>query len=230
MNIARRSLLKVAAIAAIATTIDLSDLDAQAASQADIQHGPRNKANVALTFHGAGAPDYSTQLFKIFAATKTPVTIFAVGTWLKSDARIGRKIIDAGHDLGNHTMTHTQMKTISAKRVKTEIEQCAAELTKQIGNHGAFFRPSGTQFSTPTIRAAARAAGYGQCISYDVDSHDFQDPSVKTVLNDVMSTVQNGSIISMHLGHRVTLEAMPKLLDSLHSRGLTPVTVTKLLA
>ena len=230
MTIARRSLLKVAAVSALATTIDLNDLSAQAASQADIQHGPRHKANVALTFHGAGAPDYAEQLFKIFAATKTPVTIFAVGTWLKSDSKIGEKIIHAGHDLGNHTMTHTQMKTISAKRVKSEIQECASELTKQIGNHGAFFRPSGTQFSTPTIRAAARASGYGQCISYDVDSHDYQNPSVKTVIHNVMSTVQNGSIISLHLGHRVTLEAMPKLLEDLHSRGLTPVTVSRLLA
>ena len=229
MTIARRSILKVAAIAVVATVIDLNDLSAQAANQTDIQHGPRSTANVALTFHGAGAPDYASQLFKIFAATKTPVTVFAVGTWLKSDSRIGQRIIDAGHDLGNHTMTHTQMKTISTKRVKSEIEQCAAELTKQIGNHGAFFRPSGTQFSTPTIRAAARAAGYGQCISYEVDSHDFQDPSVKTMLHNVMSTVQNGSIISLHLGHKVTLAAMPKLLDSLHARGLTPVTVSKLL-
>lgn len=230
MTIARRSILKVAAVAALASAIDLNDLTAQAVSQADIQHGPRNKANVALTFHGAGAPDYAAQLFKIFAATKTPVTIFAVGTWLKSDSKIGRTIINAGHDLGNHTMTHTQMKTISAKRVRSEIEQCAAELTKQIGNHGAFFRPSGTRFSTPTIRAAASAAGYGRCISYEVDSHDFQDPSVKTVLNNVLSAVQNGSIISMHLGHKVTLDAMPKLLESLHNRGLTPVTVSRLLA
>lgn len=166
----------MATIAAITTSIDLSNA---VAVTRDIQHGPRKSPSVALTFHGAGAPDYSTQLLKIFAATQTPITVFAVGSWLTSDTTIGKRLIDAGHDVGNHTMTHTQMKNISGTRIESEISKCAAELKKQIGNNGSFFRPSGTQFSTPLIRKAAIKFGYGQCISYEVDSHDFQDPPVK---------------------------------------------------
>jgi polysaccharide deacetylase 2 family uncharacterized protein YibQ len=41
--------------------------------------------------------------------------------------------------------------------------------------------------------------------------------------------VQNGSIISMHFGHKVTLDAMPLLLDKLHAQGFEPVTLTELL-
>lgn len=228
MAIGRRDFLKGTALAALATKFEIGS--AEAAATADIQHGPRNKAKVALTFHGAGAPDYSKELLSLFASTNTPVTVFAVGTWLIADPTIGKKILDAGHDLGNHTMTHTQMKTISASRIDSEIARCAAELKKQIGNHGSHFRPSGTQFSTPLIRKAAAKYGYGQCISYEVDSHDFQDPSTKVVINNVMNNVQNGSIISLHFGHKVTLDAMPTLLEKLHAKGLTPVTVSELLA
>jgi len=212
-----------------AGVLGLGELDKAQAVGADIGHGPRSIANVALTFHGAGAPDYADQLLKIFKSTGTQVSIFAVGTWLVADPSIASRIISEGHDLGNHTMTHTQMKTISAKRVDSEIAKCAAELKKLIGNHGAWFRPSGTQFSTPLIRAAAVKYGYGQCISYEVDSKDFQDPSKKNVISNVMNNVKNGSIISLHLGHKVTLEAMPTLLENLHSKGFTPVTLTKLL-
>ena len=230
MSIDRRQLLKAASVAAMAGALEFQLPVALAATKSDIQHGPRDKANIALTFHGAGAPDYSDQLLKIFKSTNTPVTIFAVGTWLQTDPTVGKKIIELGHDLGNHTMTHTQMKTISAKRVDSEIANCAAELKKQIGNHGAFFRPSGTQFSTPTIRAAAVKYGYGQCISYEVDSHDFQDPPKAKVISNVINSLQNGSIVSLHLGHKVTLEAMPALLEKIHAKGFTPVTVSQLLA
>ena len=44
-----------------------------------------------------------------------------------------------------------------------------------------------------------------------------------------MNNVKNGSIISMHLGHKVTLDAMPTLLSNLHAKGFTPVTLTELL-
>jgi peptidoglycan/xylan/chitin deacetylase (PgdA/CDA1 family) len=229
MSLTRRGLFKAAALAG-ASALDLSAIPAAEAAGADISHGPRNVAKVALTFHGAGAPDYADPLLKLFKSTNTSVSIFAVGTWLVSEPAIASRILSEGHDLGNHTMTHTQMKTISAKRVDAEISQCAAELKKLIGNHGAWFRPSGTQFSTPLIRAAAIKYGYGQCISYEVDSKDFQDPSKKSVINNVMSNVKNGSIISLHLGHKVTLDAMPTLLENLHSKGFTPVTLTELLS
>ena len=229
MTISRRSLLK--ATAAIgAGSFEFLQTDSAEAATADIQHGSRAIKKIALTFHGAGAPDYADPLLKLFKSTGTKVSVFAVGTWLVKEPAVATRIIDDGHDLGNHTMTHTQMKTISAKRVESEIAGCENELTKLIGNHGAWFRPSGTQFSTPTIRKAAVKHGYGQCISYEVDSEDFKDVSKAKMVSNVMNNIQNGSIISMHFGHKVTLDAMPTILDKLHAAGITPVTLTELLS
>lgn len=229
MSISRRGLLKATAVLGVSSFEFLNASPAQAAT-ADIQHGSRSVKKVALTFHGAGAPDYADPLLKLFKSTGTKVSVFAVGTWLVNEPAIASRIVGDGHDLGNHTMTHTQMKTISAKRVDSEISGCADELTKLIGNHGAWFRPSGTQFSTPTIRRAAAKHGYGQCISYEVDSEDFKDVSKAKMISNVMNNVKNGSIISMHFGHKVTLDAMPTILEKLHTAGITPVTLTELLS
>ena len=220
--------MKATAIVGAGSFEFLNSSPAEAAT-ADIQHGSRSVKKVALTFHGAGAPDFADPLLKLFKSSGTKVSVFAVGTWLVKEPSIASRIISEGHDLGNHTMTHTQMKTISAKKVESEITGCANELTKLIGNHGAWFRPSGTQFSTPTIRKAAVKNGYGQCISYEVDSQDFMDVSKTKMVSNVMDNVKNGSIISMHFGHKVTLEAMPTILDKLHAAGLTPVTLSELL-
>ena len=229
MTISRRNLLKATAVIG-ASSFELLQSDSAEAANSDIQHGSRSVKKVALTFHGAGAPDYADPLLKLFKSTGTKVSVFAVGTWLVNEPSVATRIISEGHDLGNHTMTHTQMKTISAKRVDSEIAGCADELTKLIGNHGAWFRPSGTQFSTPLIRSAAVKHGYGQCISYEVDSEDFKDVSKSKMVSNVMNNVKNGSIISMHFGHKVTFDAMPTILDKLHAAGLTPVTLTELLS
>jgi peptidoglycan/xylan/chitin deacetylase (PgdA/CDA1 family) len=228
MTISRRNLLKATAVIG-AGSLEFLNAQSAEATTSDIQHGSRAVKKVALTFHGAGAPDYADPLLKLFKSTGTKVSVFAVGTWLVNEPSIASRIIDEGHDLGNHTMTHTQMKTITAKRVESEISGCANELTKLIGNHGAWFRPSGTQFSTSTIRAAAAKQGYGQCISYEVDSQDFMDVSKSRMVSNVMNNVKNGSIISMHFGHKVTLDAMPTILEKLHAAGIAPVTLTELL-
>ncbi|MCX6451256.1 MAG: polysaccharide deacetylase family protein [Actinobacteria bacterium] len=225
MSISRRSFL-AGGILALAGG-PLSNI--AAAASPDITHGPRSVPKVALTFHGAGDLTIAHSLLDILKATSTPVSVFAVGTFLMSEPAIAKRIISDGHDLGNHTMTHTQMKTISAKKVDAEILGCANELKKLIGNHGSWFRPSGTQYSTALIRKTALKYGYKNCISYDVDSHDYQDPGKAAVISNVMSSVKNGSIISLHFGHKNTIDALASLLDQLHSKGLTPVTLTNLL-
>jgi peptidoglycan/xylan/chitin deacetylase (PgdA/CDA1 family) len=227
----RRELLKAGLGGAVA--LGASGLGALTnlanAASPDISHGPRDKAQVALTFHGNGDIALAHKLLAILNDRKVAVTVFAVGTWLKANPTIAKTILAAGHDIGNHTYSHTQMKTISAAKVNSEISLCAKELTAQIGNHGSFFRPSGTQNSTALIRNTALKYGYKKCISYDVDSLDYQDPGKATVLKAVMNNVQNGSIISLHFGHQDTIDAMPTLLDQLQAKGLTPVTLTTML-
>lgn len=121
------------------------------------------------------------------------------------------------------------MKTISAKRVDQEISQCAELLNKLIGNRGSFFRPSGTQFSNALIRKSAKKFGYRNCISYDVDSKDYLDPGKNAVITNVANGAKGGSIISLHFGHKNTVEAMPLIIENLNKKGLKPVTLTELL-
>ena len=228
MGLTRRQLIGAGALAGLAS------LEAQFSSVAhalspDIANGPRDKNQIALTFHGNGESANAKKLLQIFKSTKTPVTVFAVGTWLRANPTLASQIISQGHDIGNHTYSHTQMKTISAAKVDSEIALCAALLKKQIGNHGAFFRPSGTQYSTALIRKTAAKYGYSQCISYDVDSHDYQDPGKAAVISHTMKNIKNGSIVSLHFGHQNTIDALPTLLEKIHAQGLTPVTLSTLL-
>jgi peptidoglycan/xylan/chitin deacetylase (PgdA/CDA1 family) len=64
-------------------------------------------------------------------------------------------------------------------------------------------------------------------LSYDVDSRDFTNPGAAAIRRNVRMAVA-GSVVSMHLGHSGTLEALPGLLDDLAARGLQPVTASQL--
>jgi len=227
--LSRRNLLKFGLVAGASSLLGAIPAALAEAASPDISHGSRSVPNVALTFHGAGDPAMAQKLLKILKDTQTPVTVFAVGAWLKADNTIAKQIFDGGHDLGNHTMNHLQSKTLSATKLDSEINGCAKELVSLIGNHGKFFRPSGTQYSTPLIRKTALKYGYKKCISYDVDSHDYQDVGKVAVIKNVMSTVKNGSIISLHFGHQDTIDALPTLITQLRAKGLTPVTLSTML-
>lgn len=195
----------------------------------EVRHGDRTRRTVALTFHGNGDPTLAQRLLDQVEHAGVKVTVLAVGIWLDGHPDLARRILRGGHDLGNHTMHHRPMRALAAAEVDREIRDCAAVLRRTSGSAGRWFRASGTQETTPVIRSAAAAAGYDVCVSYDVDGLDWQDPSAATVRRAVLDNVKPGSIVSLHLGHPVTVAALPAILDGLTTRRLTPVTLGGLL-
>jgi peptidoglycan/xylan/chitin deacetylase (PgdA/CDA1 family) len=191
-------------------------------------HGPRTRAEVALTFHGAGDPGLARELLALLAGRRTTVTVMVVGTWLSANPSMAAAISEAGHELGNHTWSHPDLSTLNEAAVRTEIARCRDLLVSLTGSAGALFRQSAAQYSTPLIRSVAGSLGYQSCLSYDVDSLDWTDPGAATVRRSVASATA-GSVVSLHLGHQVTLDALPGILDDLTARGLTPVTASRLL-
>jgi peptidoglycan/xylan/chitin deacetylase (PgdA/CDA1 family) len=184
---------------------------------------------VSLTFHGAGDDALLRRMLAELAAGQARVTVLAIGQWLAGDRSAATRILDGGHELGNHTWSHRTMTRLPASQVTTEIGRAADELRSLTGSPGRWFRPSGTPSSTATIRAAAVKAGYGACLGYGVDPMDYTDPGAATVLSRLETGLSPGAIVSLHLGHAGTVAAMPQILDLLRTRGLRAVTVSELL-
>lgn len=196
----------------------------------EIVNGSRTKPQVALTFHGNGDPALAEALLQAAEAKGAHLTIFAVGNWLAVNQSLGRRILAAGHGLANHTYTHPDLAAMPAAGVEQEFAKARDVLVQVSGNDGHYARPSQMNRSTPLVRAAAGAAGYRTVVAFDVDPSDYLDPGASLVISRTLAGVQRGSIVSMHLGHAGTVQALPAILDGLASRGLTPVTVQTLLA
>ena len=195
----------------------------------DIVHGPRTRQEVALTFHGQGPASLTESVLRECAARDARITVFAVGQWVAAAPSLAQAIVKAGHELGNHTWSHQQMKQLDAAAAREEVARGVQALRAATGAVGWWFRPSGTHFSTPTIRAAAEHSGYRRCVSYDVDPEDFRDPGSTLVVSRTLAAVRPGSIVSLHLGHEGTVQALPAILDGLKAKGLEPVTLSRLL-
>ncbi|MFU8850789.1 polysaccharide deacetylase family protein [Micromonospora sp. SL1-18] len=196
---------------------------------AEISSGPRERPNVALTFHGQGESDLARQLLAELERGGARVTVFAVGTWLAEQPAMARRILEGGHELGNHTENHRDISRMTPAEAFDEINRCAQRIKKLTGSVGTWFRPSQTQHASAMIRAQANRAGYPTCVSYDVDSLDYTDPGSAAVVRTTLNQVRPGSVVSLHFGHPGTLAAVGPVLDGLRQRGLHAVTMKELL-
>ncbi|MCP3816850.1 polysaccharide deacetylase family protein [Streptomyces sp. A3M-1-3] len=196
---------------------------------AQIEHGPRDRARVALTFHGGGDPATARSVLAVAERAGARVTVLAVGSWLDAHPQLARRILDGGHELGNHTQRHLTLSSMTEAQAYAEITDCAQRLRRLTGSIGTWFRPSRARYATPLVQRLARRAGYPHVLSYDVDSLDFTSPGAAAVIRNVTGTIRNGSVVSLHFGYADTVAAMPDLLEELARRELRAVTTTELL-
>ncbi|MGW5732680.1 MULTISPECIES: polysaccharide deacetylase family protein [Streptomyces] len=194
-----------------------------------IAHGPRERPQVALTFHGQGDPATARSLLSIAENAHAHITVLAVGSWLDAHPGLARRILDGGHDLGNHTLHHRTVNAMPEADAYAEITGCADRLRRLTGSIGTWFRPSRAERATPLVARLAHRAGYPHVLSYDVDSLDFTSPGAPAVVRKVASEVRPGSVVSLHFGYADTVAAFPAVLEELDRRGLRAVTTTELL-
>jgi peptidoglycan/xylan/chitin deacetylase (PgdA/CDA1 family) len=195
----------------------------------EIVNGSRSRKQVALTFHGNGDIALAEQLLGVVEAHHAKITVFAVGNWLAANPSIGRRILSGGHELANHTYTHPDMGTLDEAAVEQEFARARDILQQVSGSNGLYARPSALNRATPRVLTAAGRVGYRTVVAFDVDPSDYRDPGAQAVISRTLAAVQPGSIVSMHLGHLGTIQALPAILDGLAARGLSAVTVKTLL-
>lgn len=194
-----------------------------------IEHGPRDRPRVALTFHGQGDPATARTVLAEAERAGAGLTVLAVGSWLDAHPGMARRILDGGHDLGNHTQHHLDINTMGESEAYAEITGCADRLRRLTGSIGTWFRPSRGRHATPLVQRLAGRAGYPHVLSYDVDSLDFTSPGVAAVTRKVAGELRNGSVVSLHFGYPDTVAALPLLLTEIDRRQLRAVTTTELL-
>jgi len=202
---------------------------APAGPAAFVSHGPADSGRVAFTFHGSGDLGLLHDLLAAAKRLATPVTVFAVGSWLDQHPEVAGAILGDGHELANHTYTHPALGQAKAPVVADEIARCRDALTRHAGSPGAWFRPSGIDVPTALILAEAGRAGYRTTVGYDIDPLDYQDPPATTIADRVASGLHPGAIVSLHTGHAHTVAAFEPMVTAARRRGLTPVRVGDLL-
>lgn len=128
-------------------------------------------------------------------------TFFVVGTLIREKPELIREISDAGHTVGNHTMTHPDMSGISTKEAfQKQLEDVEALYKDATGNEMTkFYRPPQGIYSTSNL-AMAKELGYSTffwSLAY-VDWIQDQQPSREEAFQKLLGRIHPGAIVLLH--------------------------------
>lgn len=187
---------------------------------------------VALTYDDGPEPPYTEQLLDILAKNDTKATFFSLGFQIDRYPSLAQKVLNAGHQLGNHSYSHRALVFKAPQEIWREVASTDERL-QALGETGtiAIRPPFGKRF----LILPAIAWRRGQpLILWDLDSGDWQaETTTDQIVATVLGQVQPGSIVLMHDGRgdrSTTVAASARLIPALKAQGYRFVTVAELLA
>lgn len=188
-----------------------------------------DKPQIALTFDAAWGNEDTKQIMEILRKHNVKVTFFMTGGWVDSYPEDVKMILAEGHDLGNHSENHKNMSQISDIEIKEEVMKVHEKVKELTGYDMFLFRPPYGDYDNHVIKGV-RACGYYP-IQWDVDSLDWKDYGVDSIVNTVCSHkhLGNGSIILCHNGAKYTAQALDTLITTLKNKGYEFVPLSQLI-
>ncbi len=214
-------------------TLDALAMDAGAQV---ITSGPRTCPAVALTFDLCpvrNKPGFDAALIQLLKERNIPATMFLSGRWAtKHDSETRSLLAVPFFEIGTHGQTHAHLPLLERGAQEVEIQDAVTLLASRFGRPTTLFRPPYGEYNDETVQAAR--ALRQRFIYWDVVSGD-PDPSLSAekILDRVERRVRKGSILIFHANGkgRQTREVIDRLTaEVLPKKGLTPVTVSELLA
>ena len=180
----------------------------------------------ALGFNCAWDNADIPRLIQILEQYQTKATFFVAGDWCDKYPQSVRNLAQAGHEIGSHSNTHTDLTKLNRAQIAQEITLCNEKITALTGQPVKWFRmPSGAynNLVIETVRGHDM-----EPIQWDCDSLDYTNPTPAEINQHIWDRLQPGSILLFHSGAKNTPEALPSLLLELQADGYRLVPVSEL--
>lgn len=187
----------------------------------------RTDNKIAISFDCAWGTEHTDAILSALAEAGVRATFFTVQFWAEEHADYLKKVSDAGHEVGTHSATHSYMSRQSEAEIRAELESSSQAITAVTGKPVTLFRPPYGDYDDLLIDTC-RDMGI-MPVQWDVDSLDWKDLSAADIAERIISRVKSGSIILCHNNGLHTAEALPIVIDALHAKGFTFVSIGELI-
>ncbi|MFK9093980.1 polysaccharide deacetylase family protein [Bacillus salipaludis] len=191
------------------------------------------KKVIALTFDDGPSPTYTPQVLALLERFGAHATFFQIGNRMESYPDIVEQVVEAGHELGNHSMTHPYENKVGFQPMHDEIIRAEHIIQKYQPNHPKLFRPPGGYLDNALLQEAKKQ-GYKVVLwSYHQELKDWSLPGARVMADHVIRHARNGDIILLHDGggdRGQTVQALNIFLPALKEKGYEFVSVSELLS
>jgi len=183
--------------------------------------GDTSKKYIWLTFDSGYENGYTASILDTLKEKNVQAAFFCVGTYIRDNPELTKRMADEGHLVVNHSEKHPSMPDIDDHRILDEIYSPAKRYKELTGaDMPLFFRPPSGEYSERAMYIT-KEAGY-KTIFWSFAYQDWlvdEQPGKEKALKTLMDNLHNGEILLLHAVSSSNSEALPEFIDAVKAQG-----------
>jgi peptidoglycan/xylan/chitin deacetylase (PgdA/CDA1 family) len=187
---------------------------------------------VFLTFDDGPDPESTPRLLGLLKKVEAKATFFVLGKNVERYPDLAKKIIEDGHEIGEHSYEHLHAWKTGPLRTLRDLVRGERVLqsVSHVSNHRVLFRPPFGKINLATLLYIWLRRK--QVAFWNIDPKDYEAVSAQEVANHVIQRLGPGVVILLHDGRlsgnsnvHVTTGALGPILEACKSKGLHPTSL-----
>ncbi len=157
---------------------------------------PTSAPLLSLTFDDGPDPLFTPRILDALRDADARATFFMMGAMLERHPDLGRRVVDEGHEVGNHTWSHENLAFQDEPGIREQLERCHEVLTGTLGVTPTWFRPPRGALPGAALRIAAEL-GYDTAI-WSVSRTLSEVGTPQRITEQLAEGLEPGAIVDLH--------------------------------
>lgn len=133
---------------------DLGKVNKQIIDEAKgIAMGGKESKKVYLTFDEGYEAGNTEKILQVLKENNVPAAFFITAHYVNTTSDLVEKMIDGGHIIGNHTVNHKSMPSLSEEEIKKEVMNLHEAIYNKFGYEMKYIRPPKGEYSEMSLNS-----------------------------------------------------------------------------
>lgn len=182
--------------------------------------GDPNEKTIYLTFDEGYENGYTTKILDVLAQNNVKAIFFITGDYLEREQDIVRRMVEEGHDVGNHTYNHPSLPTCSKEVIEEELLSLDRMFSQKFGKNMRFLRPPKGEYSEFSLSVSKNLSYINLFWSFAyVDWDDKNQKGADYAYKMVMDNLHNGAVILLHAVSKDNADALDSIIKGAKAEG-----------
>lgn len=182
--------------------------------------GDTSQNKIYLTFDEGYENGYTAKILDVLKDNNVKAIFFITGPYLKEHEDLVRRMVEEGHEVGNHTVHHPSLPSLDDKKIEEEILGLDEDFYNIFGKKMKYLRPPKGEYSERTL-AITKQLGYTNLFwsfAYD-DWHRDKVRGKEYAYEKVINNLHNGAVILLHAVSKDNADALDMIIKEARKKG-----------